>query len=68
MTTYRFTRQLNNGSVFILGHAVQDERGWKFIPNVSSNKPSRKFHPTLRKCLPRWIGYPNHCQSEEVTR
>ena len=66
--TYRFTRRLNDGSVYVLGHAVQNDAGWRFLPNVASRKPSRKAHKTMERCLPRWVGYPDHCQSEEVSR
>ena len=41
-------------------------RGWKFITNVSSHRSSRKFHSTLEACLPRWIGYPDRCCSQEM--
>jgi len=71
--TYRFTRRLNDGSAFILGHAVQyepsvlgDPGGWRFFPNVSGRKPSLKRHATMEKCLPRWVGYPDHCESMKV--
>jgi hypothetical protein len=68
MTTYRFIRKLNDGSRYILGHATQNENGWRFIPNVFGKSPSRKSHPTMRRCLPHWVGYPDHCESEEVPR
>ena len=72
--TYRFTRRLADGSTFILGHAVQYPSalgapgGWRFFPNVSGRAPSRKRHATMEKCLPRWVGYPDHCESVEVSR
>ena len=62
--TYRFTRRLADGSTFVLGHAVRNEAGWRFLPNVSGRSPSRKAHKTMEKCLPRWVGYPDHCESE----
>lgn len=37
--------------------------GYRFTPNVSGRKPSRKVHPTLDACLPRWVGYPNRCET-----
>jgi len=64
--TYRFTRRLKDGSTFILGHAVQSEAGWRFIPNVASNSPSRKAHPTMQKCIPRWLGRSRSYTIEEV--
>ena len=66
MTNYRFVRTLADGSTFHLGTAVQHDQGWRFIPNVASHKSSRKFHATMEKCLPRWVGYPDHCASVAV--
>ena len=56
MKTYRIERNLASGSVFILGFAYETERGWRFIPNVSGRISSRHPHPTLKACLPRWLG------------
>ena len=48
----------------VLGGAMLvRDAGWRFIPNVSSRKPSRRFYPTWEACLPRWIGYPDYCES-----
>ena len=69
-TAYRFLRRLNDGSTFILGSAVKYHGaggGWRFFPNVSGRRVSRKRHATLEKCLPRWVGYPDHCESEKVS-
>lgn len=66
MNSYRFTRRLNDGATFILGHAVETSNGWRFLPNVSGRHPSRKAHSTMEECLPQWIGYPDHCESVEV--
>jgi hypothetical protein len=66
MTSYQFIRRLPGGSIFKLGTAVQHSRSWRFIPNVAGRKPSSKFHATMRECLPRWIGYPNRCESVAV--
>jgi hypothetical protein len=63
---HRFIRRLPGGSVYHLGTAVQYADGWRFLSNVSSHKSSRKFHPTMEKCLPRWVGYPNKCESVVV--
>jgi hypothetical protein len=45
-------------------------QGWKFRPNNAAHKPSRKFHPTLEACLPRWMKlyYPDGSESREVVR
>lgn len=66
---YRFTRQLGDGSSYHLGSAVYypNGPGWRFISNVTSHKSSRKFHATMEKCLPRWVGYPDRCRSEACT-
>jgi hypothetical protein len=64
MTNFSFFRDLPGGSSYRLGTAVQREDGWRFISNVASHKNSRKSHPTMEKCLPRWLGYPDSCRSE----
>ena len=66
MANYRFIRDLPGGSGYHLGTAVQYPDGWRFLSNVSSHKSSRKYHATMEKCLPRWLGYPDKCRSEEV--
>jgi hypothetical protein len=54
-------------NIGILGTAVEHQPGhWRFIPNVSGHTSSRKFHATMEKCLPRWVGYPNHCRSVPI--
>lgn len=65
--TVVFERRLNDGSTFILGHAVEKTDGWRFYPNATSRSPSRKSWPTMEACLPRWLGYPERCESR-VTR
>lgn len=64
MSIYRITRTLADGSRYILGFAVKNEQGWWFNPNNASHKPSRKAHPTMKACLPRWVR--NYYDSEEV--
>jgi hypothetical protein len=66
MTNYRFERVLANGATYVLGTAVEYDDGWRFISNVAAHRSSRKFHPTMERCLPRWVGYPNYCQSVAV--
>lgn len=46
-----------------LGRAVQTEQGWRFFPNTTAHKASRKFHPTFDACIPRWTGHPNATRS-----
>lgn len=66
MANYRFIRDLADGSTYHMGTAVHyPNNGWRFISNVT-HKSSRKFHATMEKCLPRWLGYPDRCRSEEV--
>ncbi len=62
----QFNRRLLSGQNFVLGTAREDNFGWRFTPSVSGRSPSRKSHSTLEKCLPRWLGYPDQCESEEV--
>jgi hypothetical protein len=65
----RFLRKLPDGSKLTLGIAVfiaGDNAGWRFFPNVSGRRISRKRHATMKKCLPRWLGYPHRCESEVV--
>lgn len=67
MTNYRFLRRLQDGSTYRLGTAVQYQDGsWRFISNVTSHKSSRKYHPTMKRCIPRWVGYPDRCESEAI--
>ena len=75
MTSYRFFRTLADGSHYTLSTAVSydadalgSQAGWRFFPNVGNRRPSRKRHATMEKCLPRWLGYPDRCQSEEAQR
>jgi hypothetical protein len=67
MTSYRFLKRFPDGTSFKLGVAVNGPEGWRFLPNVSGHKISRKSHPTMEKCLPRWLGYPDRCESEVVS-
>jgi len=68
MTNYSFFRDLSDGSSYRLGTAVYypNGSGWRFVSNVTSHKSSRKFHDSMEKCLPRWVGYPDKCRSEAV--
>jgi len=61
---YRTVNLVERGG--ILGHARLYDQGWKFTPNVAGRLPSRKFHRTLERALPRWVGYPDGCESEYV--
>jgi hypothetical protein len=39
-------------------------QGWCFFPRVSGRKPSRRFYLTWEECVPRWVGYPDRCETE----
>ena len=56
MNSYVFLRKLGDGSTYHLGTAVYypNGPGWRFLSNVTSHKSSRKFHPTMEACVPRW--------------
>ena len=64
--TVIFERRFPNGTVGRLGVAQYANNGWYFIPFVSSRRSSRKSHPTMEACIPRWVGYPNACESRYV--
>lgn len=64
MKTVRFDRRLNDGSLYLLGVAIEHPEGWRFIPNVASHESSRKFHATMERCVPRWVGYLDYCETE----
>ena len=66
MAGFQFLRDLPGGSTYKLGAAVQYPDGWRFISNVASHKGSRKFHPTMKACLPRWLGFPDKCRSVAI--
>jgi hypothetical protein len=73
MKNIEFKRRLlgTGGRTYTLGFAVfKDDcggKGWKFFPKVGQHQPSRKYHETWEKCLPRWVGYPDSCESEVVS-
>lgn len=56
-------RRFADGTVGRLGTVRKSEDGYHFTPAVSGRKPSRKAHPTLKDCLPSWVGYPNSCET-----
>lgn len=44
--------------------AYHKDKGWRFFPRISGKLPSRVYHPTWEKCVPRWVGYPDRCETE----
>lgn len=67
MVSVSFFRLLAGKQEYRLGTAVESLHGWRFLSNTSSHGNSRKFHPTLEKCIPHWVGYPNKCVSRSKT-
>jgi hypothetical protein len=65
-TNWAVERRLANGPVVRLGTVRWVGDGYRFTPNVSGRKPSRKVHPTLADSLPRWVGYPNRCETRAL--
>ena len=64
MNTVKVSRRLPSGSVYLLGTAAKNAAGWRFIPTVCGRRPSSKAHDTWEECLPRWVGYPDRCETE----
>jgi hypothetical protein len=64
MESVRFFRRLPDGSRYRLGTAVRYLDRWRFLSNVASHRSSRKYHSTMKSCVPRWVGYPDYCESE----
>lgn len=48
------TMYLVNKDKALLGTCVEHVDGWRFLPNVSSRKPSRKAHKSATAAIPRW--------------
>lgn len=63
-TTVHVNRRLASGGTYRLGTAAKNEAGWRFLPAVSGRKTSTKAHETWEECLPRWVGYPDGCETE----
>jgi hypothetical protein len=69
LKTVRVFRTLaGKGRVGLLGTAVRASDGWRFVPNVFGHSRSRRAWHSWEACLPRWVGYPNACETEAVTR
>lgn len=65
MKTVIVERAFADGSRGLLGRAHMKPGGWRFYPNVSGRQSSTKAWPTWQECLPRWVGYPNKCETRE---
>lgn len=51
----------------LLGTAHRDPLwGWRFFPYAHNRRQSRRWHPTMEGCLPRWVGYPDSVEIEVV--
>jgi hypothetical protein len=55
-----------DGKVYEIGRACRDLHGWRFYPVTTAHGPSRKHWESWEACLPRWVGYPNRCETEVV--
>lgn len=40
--------------VATIGRVIRADGVYRFLPNTSTRKPSRKAHDTLLKCIPAW--------------
>lgn len=40
--------------------------GYRFTSNVASHGNSRKLHKTFAQACPRWVGYPDGCETREL--
>lgn len=66
--TFVFQRRPMGGKPYKLGEAIfYPTSGWRFVPEVrfllNGRRISRKFWPTMESCIPRWVGYPDGCES-----
>jgi hypothetical protein len=65
-TRWAVERRLTDGHVIKLGSVRWDGDGYRFTSHVASHGNSRKSHPTFEACLPRWVGYPDHCETRAL--
>lgn len=56
-------RTLGGGEVVRLGTVRWVGDGYRFVPSVPGRRPSRKSFGSLSDALPRWVGYPNRCET-----
>jgi hypothetical protein len=62
---WRFNRSEADSDRYLVGVATYFAgQGWRFNPRVSGRKPSRRFYLTWEECVPRWVGYPDRCETE----
>jgi len=62
----RVYRSGQGARVGVLGTVSKHTDGWRFTPNVSGRKPSRRGWSTWEECLPSWVCYPHGCETEVV--
>ena len=55
MTMYLVTK-----TGLLLGVCVQERGGWRFRPQTSAHKNSRKSWPSATACIPRWAFDASH--------
>lgn len=57
--------------VAIVGRLVELHDGWRFLPNTSAHKPSRRSWPTARAAIPTWarnLGLVQILNSDEMNK
>ena len=67
-TCYAVERRLPDGQVIRLGTVVKNAQGYRFRPFTTAHQSSRRDHATFEGCLPRWVGYPERCETRLLPR
>lgn len=62
----RFFKDNGPDEICRIGTVRYDGEGYRFTSNVASHGNSRKSHPTFDACMPRWVHYPNGCETREL--
>lgn len=71
MRVIRFKQRLMGigkpDQIIVLGEAVKVEgKGWAFFPDPQWGGAIGGAGATWEACLPKWVQYPNGCESEVV--
>lgn len=62
----RVWRAHGNGSRGgIIGHAIKTAAGWVFVPYLIG-RPLGRIAESWEKCLPKWVCYPDGCESRRM--
>jgi len=55
---------------YLLGHACKCSitlgGWWRFVSLIKGRPSTRWAHRTMEDCLPKWLDYPDGCESEVV--